>query len=331
MPLQDVHVTINVKYPAPRIGLGRPVIFTQKTGEETYKEYTTLTGLAVDYPKGTPEHDKAATIFNQKARPDIVAVATYDTAIEDSLELFYGRAWHFALVAGDVASEQLALATFLNDKDFKIAALQVKDDAGREALKGKKRTIIFDHDVEGEHLDAAAVGALASLPVGSITWKFHELRNVTPRHLDETELSAIELDNAIAYVMKGGGGQLSEGKLANGEYIDVVHGQDWVKADMENEISYALAQAAKFQTKLPYDGRGIGVIRAAATTTLERGFNNGIIALTEDGAKDYTINTASRAESDPQDRNERIYSGLSFDFGLAGAIHEVRVLGAINI
>lgn len=331
MPIKDVVVTINVAYPAPRVGLGRPIILVKKTGVKTYKEYTGLETLEADFAKGTPAHDKAKTVFDQANRPDVVAVATYDADIVESLVEFYGRSWHFALIAGDVPEDQLAAAVYFNDRDFKILAVQVSDDVEREALKGKKRVAVFNHDVEGEHLDAAAVGGLASLPVGSISWKFHTLRGVTGQQLTGTQLADIEIDNAIAYVVKSGVAQLSEGKLANGEYIDVVHGQDWVKADMENEIQHALVQAAKFNSKLPYDARGIGAIRAAATTTLERGFNNGIVALTEDNAKDYTVFTKTRGESDPQDRNERIYSGLSFEFGLAGAIHEARVKGAINI
>jgi hypothetical protein len=327
MPLQDVQVTINVAYPAPRIGLGRPAIFVQKVGVATYKEYTTLAALTLDYAIGTPAYQKAEAVFAQNDRPDVVAVATYDTAIETSLAEFYNRAWHFALVAGDVGVEQDAAALFFNEQEFKLLAVQVQDDVGREAVKGMKRVIAFNHDVVGEHLDAAAVGALGSLPVGSITWKFKELKGITATYPTQSELDAIELDNAIAYVMKAGKGQLSEGKLANGEYIDVIHGQDWIKADMENEVQYTLSRAAK----LPYDARGIGALQAAATTALQRGFNNGIIGLTADGLPDFTITALTREESDVQDRNDRIYRGLAFDFSLAGAIHSVRINGQIRV
>lgn len=327
MPLQDVQVTINVAYPAPRIGLGRPAIFVQKVGAATYTEYTTLAALTLDFPVGTPAYEKAEAVFKQNDRPDVVAVATYETEIETSLTEFYNRAWHFALIAGDVGVEQDAAALFFTDKEFKFLAVQVQDDVAREAVKGMKRVAVFNHDVVGEHLDAAAVGALGSLPVGSITWKFKELKGVTPTYPTQSEIDEIELDNAIAYVMKAGKGQLSEGKLANGEYIDVIHGQDWIKSDMENEVQYTLSRAAK----LPYDARGIGALQAAATTTLQRGFNSGIIGLTADGLPDYAISALTREESDPQDRNDRIYRGLSFNFGLAGAIHEARIAGQIRV
>lgn len=37
MPLQDVSVKINVASPAPKIGLGRPVIFVQKQVQQNTK------------------------------------------------------------------------------------------------------------------------------------------------------------------------------------------------------------------------------------------------------------------------------------------------------
>lgn len=329
MPLQDVQVTIDVLNPAPRVGLGRVLILTEAVGAPAYKEYLSLEALAADHAAGTDAHDKAAAVFAQKNRPDVVAVATYETgAPEASLNAFYNRGWHFALLAGDVAADQLEVATLVDTKGFKFFAAQVADNTGREALADKKRTIIFNHAVDGEHLDAAAVGALGSLPVGSITWKFKGgFAGVTGQYLTETELTEIEADNAIAYVHKAGKAQLSDGVDASGEYIDVLHGRDFVKVDMENEIQHSLQNA----DKVPYDARGIGLLEAAATTTLQRAYNQGIVAQTADKLADYNIVATPRELQDVQDRADRIYRGLSFDFASAGAIHDVRVQGQIRI
>lgn len=329
MPLKDVTVDISLSSPAPRVGLGRVLILTEKVGAPSYKEYVSLEALAVDYADGTPAHSKAEVVFSQNNRPDMVAVATYETAApEAALNAFYNRAWHFVLLANDLSADQVKVANLVEGKDFKFFAAKVSDNTGREALANKQRTIIFDHDVAGEHLDAAAVGSLGSLPVGSITWKFKgNFVGVAPRYLTEAELAEVEADNAIAYVYKAGKGQLSDGIDANGEYIDVLHGKDFVKVDMENEIQYALQGA----DKVPYDSRGIGLINGAATTTLKRAYNQGIIAETDDKLPDYTIKTLSRSEVDPGDRAARIYSGLSFEFNLAGAIHEAKVKGQIRI
>lgn len=74
-----------------------------------------MAALQVDYATGTAVEAKAATIFKQDNRPDKVAVATYATDIKTSMALFYGREWHFALVANDLAADQLAAATFISE------------------------------------------------------------------------------------------------------------------------------------------------------------------------------------------------------------------------
>lgn len=321
MPLKDVVVQIDVAQPAPRVGLGTPLILEVKTGASTYKEYTSLTLLAADFATTTDAYKKAQAIFAQKNRPEKVAVATYEAgSIDDALNAHYNRGWHFALVANDLSADQVVAADVVAGKEFKFLAVQVADNAGREALADKARTLIFDHNVEGENLDAAAVGALGSLEVGSITWKFKgDFAGITGRNLTEDELSLIEADKAMAYVFKAGKAQLSDGIDAMGEYIDAVHGQDFVKVDMENEVQNALQNAAK----VPFDARGISLIEASATTTLQRAFAQGIIAQRADGQPDYTIQALSREQSDPQDRANRVYKGLSFQFALAGAIHRV--------
>lgn len=328
MPIKDVNVEINLATPAPLVGLGRIVILTEAVGTPSYEEYTSLEAIAADYPDGSATHSVAETIFMQNNRPDVVAVATYETgAPEASLNAFYDRAWHFALLANDSAADQLKVATLVEAKDFKFFGANVKDNAGREALKNKKRTVVFHHPVVGENLAAAAFASLGSREVGSITWKFKGgFAGVTAQYLVGSELTEIEEDNAITYLYKAGKAQLSDGIDASGEYIDALHGKDFVKVDMENEIQYALQNA----DKVTFDNRGIGLISGAATTTLKRAHNRGIVANTEDGLADYSVTALRRDQVDPGDRANRIYKGLSFRFANAGAIHEVEVKGQIT-
>lgn len=327
MPLQDATVIIDLASPAPLVGLGRPLILVEKVGESTYKEYYSLDGLAADFPEGTETHTKAKTLYSQEGHAQTVAVATYQTGAPDSALLqFANREWHFVLLTGGLSADQIKVAQFIDGMDFKFFAALVKDNAGREALKTYKRTIIFDHPTLGEHLDAAAVGALASREVGSITWKFKGgFAGITPRYLSAGELAEIEADNGIAYVVKAGKGQLSEGFTGTGEYIDALHGKDFVKVTMENEIQTALQNS----DKVPYDNRGIGLVEGAATTALQRAYTQGIIAQTDDGLADYTVTALPRDQVNASDRANRVYKGLSFRFSNAGAIHEVEVKGQI--
>lgn len=329
MPLKDATVIIDLASPAPLIGLGRPLILVEKTGASTFKEYYSLDALEADFAAETETYAKAQTFFAQSNHAEAIAVATYQTGAPDSALLqFANREWHFALLVGSISANQVKVAQFIDGMDFKFFAALVKDNNTRETLKTYKRTIIFDHPTVGEHLDAAAVGSLGSLPVGSITWKFKGgFAGITPRYLAEGELAEIEADNAIAYVVKAGKGQLSNGITGTGEYIDALHGKDFVKVTMENQIQTALQNAPK----VPYDNRGIGLIEGAATTALQLAYTQGIIAETDDKLPDYTITALTRNESNPADRANRIYKGLSFRFANAGAIHEVEVYGQIEL
>ena len=148
MPLKDVNVIIDLVKPAPKIGLGTPLILVEAVGAPAYKEYLSLEALATDYASGTAVHAKAQTILAQKNRPAKVAVASYEAgAVDAALDTFYNRAWHFALLAENKAADQLDVANLVAGKDFKFFVAQVDGNTGREALAGKKRTIIVDHDV----------------------------------------------------------------------------------------------------------------------------------------------------------------------------------------
>lgn len=327
MGLKDVNVRINLAAPSTLAGLGKVLILSEKVGSSTYKEYTSLDALEVDFADTTETYAKAKTVFMQEGHPATIAVATYQTGAPDSALLQYAnRDWHFVLLTGSVTGDQTKVAQFIDGLDFKFFAALVKDNTAREALGVYKRTIIFDHPIANEHLDAAAVGSLGSRLVGSITWKFKGgFAGISPRYLSEGELAEIETDHAIAYVVKAGKAQLSEGYTGTGEYIDALHGKDFVKVTMENQIQSALQNA----DKVPYDARGIGLLEGAVTTALQIGYNQGIIAQTEDGLPDYTVSALSRAESTEADIANRVYKGLSFRFKNAGAIHEVEVYGEI--
>jgi len=327
MPLQDVVVTIDVLNPASKTGLGTPVIFVQKTGAPTYKEYFTLAGLKNDFADTTPVYKKADYILKQRNKPSKFAVATYDTDLTASLTLFANRPWHFALVANDLLADQTKLATFMNTQFFRFGVLQAATVTDVVKFTAFKRVAAFYSPVAGEHLDAAAVGELGSQTVGSITWNYKPVVGITPQYLTDDVMAQIDNGRAIAYVMKAGREQLSEGWLTNGEFIDDVHGQDWVKADMENEIQNMLAQ----MPKLSFDSGGIGMINGAMTTSLQRAYNNGIVGKTAEGLPNYTVVTLPKEAIDPADRAARRYTGASFSYGRSGGIHNVTVKGQVLV
>lgn len=336
MPLQDVTVSIDIKKPSALIGLGVPLILAEDASivdAPTYKEYYNIEGLTGDFAPTNAAYKYAAKIFGQgNNKPAKVAIAKYNgtsiTAAE-ALEQFFYNDFYFVLLAEGDQAEKVAVADIVEANGVKMAVFASDDEAEVTAFSAKKydRAINFFHADLGELPDAALVGAVGSKPVGSVTWKFKTLAGVTPQEYTGGKLQDIHLKGAIAYVTKAGINQTSEGIVVSGEYIDVIHGKDWIRLNLEQQIQTLLSTSEK----VPYTDAGIAQIESVVTNVMETAVRNGIIATDADGLPLYTITALSRSEVAAADRAARKYNGLSFQFELAGAIHEAAIKGEILI
>lgn len=334
MAISDVKVIIDLRKPSALIGLGTPLILADKVGDSTYKEYLDVETIKTEFGESSNVYLLAQKIYDQgDNRPEKIAVVTYDSVAgqtsADVLRSNFYKDWYFVLVdAGDI-TDLTAISDIVEGEDLKMAVHMVTSTEQLSALKDKeyKRTIAFHHSKPLELPHAALVGGVGSLEVGSVTWKFKTLTGVTPEDLSPTELNTIHAEGGMAYVTKAGVNQTSEGKVVSGEYVDVIHGKDWIKLNLEQQIQYLLST----NPKIPYTNTGIAQIEDTARTVFETAGTMGIIADSDPGQYIYTINTLKRDEVLPSDRANRIYKGLSFSFELAGAIHEVEIKGEILI
>ncbi|MBM5675608.1 DUF3383 family protein [Listeria seeligeri] len=327
--ITDVRVHISVLYPSPRVGLGRPAIFVKGTGL-AYKEYTTLEELKTDFADTTETFAKAKTLLAQKNKPDLIAVVTFEEGkILAAAEEYFLKSWHFALLAENKAADALALSNLIEENKFKFAVFQFATAAEIAPLVKNTRTIALVHSKIEENLDAALVGDVASLPVGSATWKGrHKLEGITAEMLKVSEIDAIQKAGGLCYIEKAGIPQTSEGKTVSGEFIDSIHGDDWIKATIETRLQKLLTET----DKITFDARGIALLQGELTTVLNEGFANGIIdSNDETGEANYSITALQRPDLSDDDIAKRNYKGLSFRYKRSGAIHSVDVYGEIEV
>ncbi|EID6355177.1 DUF3383 family protein [Listeria marthii] len=327
--ITDVRVHISVLYPSPRIGLGRPAIFVKGTAMG-YKEYTTLEELKDTFADTTEVYAKAKAVFLQKDRPDTIAVITFeDTKLLEAAEAYFLKSWHFALLAEFKAADALALSNLIEEQKFKFAVFQVTAVADITPLSKNTRTIAIVHSKTGEKLDAALIGNVASLPVGSATWKGrHGLAGITSEELKVSEIDAIQKAGGMCYIEKAGIAQTSEGKTVSGEFIDSIHGDDWIKATIETRLQKLLTET----DKLTFDAQGIALLQSELTTVLNEGFANGIIdSNDETGEANFSITALQRSDLNDDDIAKRNYKGLSFRYKRSGAIHSVDVYGEVEV
>ncbi|NKQ20500.1 DUF3383 family protein [Brevibacillus laterosporus] len=332
MALEDVKVIIDLQKPSGRLGFGVPLILGQKKGGHAYKKYYGLDEVQTDFPDTTLEYKMAKAIFLQGDKaPAFITIVAKGTEEEETytslLESLSGKGWYFVLMTAGTEADYMAINEHLQLLDYGVCVARVTTKEEAAALQAKKleRTMVWYHPNAAQLIDAAVVGAIGSAQVGSVTWKFKELKGIDPVDLTSGGLQAIHDAGANTYVMKAGEPRTSEGKLVYGEYIDTIHGKDFVKYTMEKELQHLLNNTPK----IPYTNAGISLIEGRVTKVLTMAYQQGIIA-DENGIPLYSMNFKKRNEVSEQDRAERTYQGGSFAFELAGAIHETTVKGIIR-
>lgn len=354
--VSDVVVKLTVASPTAVTGLGNLMIITQTgasvpanataddglmtniTDDNTksaFKTYASLDALAKDYPSTTSVYKKAAAYFDQENASDRISVMSYASGkVEDSLRAFWNQDWTFAVWDGngstDTASATLAdqatAATLFEAQEDHILVLQREQASDFSSMaKGNDYTIGCVHSLS-EPMDAALVGACASLTVGSITWKFKELHDVTPEDLTAGQVTAITAAHCIAYANVHGRAQTTEGTVLSGEYIDEIHGEMWVKVNLEANLESLLQS----NPKVPYDTTGIAMIQGVVTSTLQTATDQGIVLLNDNGKGDFTVSATPRSAQSATDLSSRHYAGCTFRYTPSGAVHTVEVNGVVD-
>lgn len=361
--VKDVDVEMTIAKPQAVIGLGNMLILHQiapsgkaATGGNVisrttdsitgaqYTEYADADAMSAAVTgKTDPVYVKARNYFMQSAASDRVAVLEYPTGkLSDALKAFWYYNWTFMVfdtpqLTGSSPSDDAIIASNICEanKDH-FLVLQADQPAVYKPLNAQNYTIGLVHDLN-EPMDAALIGSIANLKVGSVTWKFRKLKGITPDHITVQAKNAVDLMHAIAYIEVAGQGQTSEGWVLSGDYIDSLHGDLWVKTNIGNKLQKYLQNT----DKVPYDQRGINALSAIVSQVLQQAYEQDIILEQEvydsntgksqaTGKGDFSVSATSRSAQSAQDLSSRHYGGLSFIYHRSGAIHTVTVHGTVQ-
>lgn len=306
-------------------------LLLRKTDTSTgaiYREYKNLDAVAVDYPEGSPVYKKASAYFAQDNHSDRIAILDFaKDKMLDALKAFWYFNWTFGVLVDNTIDEStLKLSNIFEANKDHFLVLQTNDLSKYTDMFGQNYTIGLKHDL-AEPMDAAFVGNIACLPVGSITWKFKPLNGITPEDLTTQELAGINDTHAIAYEEMMGRGQTSEGKTLSGEYIDLLHGVMWVQTTAQSRLQLLLQENGK----IPYETKGINMIVACLTQVMNEAYNRQIIMTDEEtGRGMFKITATPRSEQSREDLSNRHYGGITFEYHASSAIHTITVNGAVD-
>lgn len=339
MAINDVKVKIDLVKPVTSTGFGVPLILADGIGDgatetpytecASFAEVNTLWGSASD--ANIKAGLKAAELlFMQDNAPAKIAIcATKETAAEWVADVDnQSKNWRQLIATGTKASGVSALSTAIEATDDKIYFAGLAVDDSTKVENADRTYPFYVTDENYANPEAALVGATAGLEAGSFTYKNIILKGIKPQSLKSTEVDAIHAKNGNTFVTKAGDNVTSEGKVASGEYLDIIDSQDFVI----QQITYRVQKLLNTVKKLPYDNKGIAQLENVVQSVLLECANMGIIAYDDEaGNYLYSTNFALRDDCTDVDRASRKYIGGSFTFQLAGAIHNVEVTGEIEI
>jgi len=220
------------------------------------------------------------------------------------------------------SQEQASIATYnegaATDTLGKIA------DVGYNRTKG-----MFSDVADTTFPECVYVGYNSVFDAGSVAWSNLQLTiapakdPLTGAVLSTTQKSNLN-DRKAAYVEKKGGlNVLRGGKVASGEYIDVIRGRDNLDVDLDTAYTNLLVNQQG--SKIPYNDTGISKLEATCKGILNLYVNRGFIN------SNYILNFPKSDAIPLVDKQARIYRQGSFQAELTGAILFVELTGTLSL
>ncbi|QBL97917.1 hypothetical protein EauM23_00024 [Exiguobacterium phage vB_EauM-23] len=331
---KDVNVDIDVLKPSGAVTSTNVLLVVEKVGGFAYKEYSgedALLAIESDFAKTTNAYELANAVLKQKNRPEKVAIVGYDPTggdVADVVEANFVADWYYVVLESADTADQIAVTQVLDDANNKIAVLRVNDVADAAVLEaaGIQRAYVLYTPVVDEFIDAAFVGEYAADEAGSATAKFKQLAGITPSELSIVDYNALQDVNASAYVKKFGEAQTTGSKLLGGDFLDVVAGNDWVIATLEQRVQAIYLK----NRKVVYEQAGANLIGSEVEAVMKLAIDRDIIAEDLEGNGLFSVTIPNVQDMTEADRASRKLKGIKFAYQLAGAIEEVDIKGQVS-
>ncbi len=329
---------------------------TTASGTDIVKAYASLAEVIADgFTSEMELYKVAAMYFSQALRPQRLLLGQCDeaTTIADLTAIqAVNDDWYALYVADDMDSgyqdRMLDIAEWIQPQRKIFAAKTREADTIGTTLGSDTATLAYDLRIAGydrtfllwagsntpaavQGWQAAWFGRMLPTDPGSATWKFKNLVGVTPSVLTATQRDNARDKNVNIYTTVAGTNITSEGTMITGEYIDVIHGLDWLTQRLTEEVYRLLVN----QPKVAFTDPGIAQIENVVRGQLRIAQDVGVIApdtLDTDNVTvipGFTITVPRVADTELADRADRILRGVTFEARLAGAIHKVVIRGHV--
>lgn len=327
------------------------ILLISTEGERECEVYRDLEVIKKDY-EGKKVAEMAAALFNQGKttlastlirKVKIVGVEPPETpaALVASIEAFQEKDNDWYIVMTDQAGDDYvnALAAWAEASEPTEAELGAGVEDHRKlyfgrtvnkelVVKNRRAVVIYcDAEKEIEYPDAAYVGNVGPFYPESVTWKFKRPQGLTVPDLTTAERDALEAANINFLTVEYKREYVKNGVCADGEFIDVQMGADYITKDMREKL-YDIFMENK---KIGYGDQGFAIVASGVFQALNHAAELGIIATDpESGRAVYTVHVPKEADATDEQRKNRVMPDITWEAQLEGAVHAVKVKGTLR-
>jgi Protein of unknown function (DUF3383) len=307
---------------------GSTALATTNVTNDTIRFTATMPGTMFVFSGRNPE----LQIFNRTAAP--AAIAADLDAVRAADDDWYGLTLDSSskaevLVAAAWAETQLKIL-FADSADTENGTVGASSTLLKQlkAATYTRTSTWEDTAVLPAFLNSAIEGRQFAInPPGTSTYNGKTVAGVTVDAPSSTFENEVVTQNGNVYTTILGENVTRPGKMASGDFIDLIVGKDWLTARLKEAVFAVITG----NERLPYTNGGVATLRGAVMGVLKRAQgtkeNPGFL----DPEVDPVV-TAPRVEDvDPADRAARRYPNLSFSAKISGAIQSVNLVGTISV
>lgn len=244
--------------------------------------------------------------------------------------------WYGLALDSESEAEINAAAVWVeaNKKLFPASCIdtEIKDsgtstDVGSDLqTAGYDRTGLLFTEINQQYGGARWMGKMFPKDPGSATWAFKDLAGLNVSVMSATEEATLDSKTVNHFQTLQGARVTRYGKVASGEFFDIIRGVDWFGARLQERI-YSLFINNE---KLPFSDVTGDLIRAEIYAQMGEAVQKGVL-LPDAAATPWVIDIPLAANVAVADKANRLWPNIEFSAKLAGAVHKVTMQGTLSL
>jgi len=325
---------------------GKAVVLFSEEFVDLNNIVATVNGIVCDPVVYTTSHANTMSLLKAEIESKVVGSTVTVSSNELTIELANGSitAVNFVITLGlsqptftvDITDEDdiLEIAAWVeaNQKLFGVLSADVgvldpavtTDLASQLKALGYIRTFVNFH-LTGQRLDAGIIGKMFPDTPGRATWCYKNISGVSTYSIGTGAKTSALGKNANIYTNIGGAGRYEQGKVAVGEYIDVIWGLDYLKSELQVAL---FSELANVSDKVPFSDEGIQIITGIVEGVLNR-FAGNSFKLLQGGS--ISVTAPAYVDISSNDKANRVLPDVEWEALLQGAIHFIKVRGVVSV